>query len=129
VLSGVGAPSVGTMTDPTEYDPTSLRNQPAMRAGSEKRWLIAGGILLVVAGTIFAFLMPLQFASAGMALSLLVAGYLAMIVSAIFIRSARAKSMTLAWLMAAMGTSAVIGLVVLIALEWAAGASSGHSGV
>jgi len=35
----------------------------------------------------------------------------------------------LAWLMAAMGTSAVIGLVVLIALEWAAGASSGHSGV
>lgn len=117
------------MTDPTEYDPTSMRNQPAMRQGGEKRWLIAGGILLVVAGTIFAFLMPLQFASAGMALSLLVAGYLAMILSAIFIQSARAKSMTLAWLMAAMGISAVIGLVVLIALEWAAGASSGHSGV
>ena len=61
MLSGVGAPSVGTMTDPTEYDPTSLRNQPAMRAGSEKRWLIAGGILLLAAvalliwwsGTIF----------------------------------------------------------------------------
>ena len=117
------------MTYPTEYDPTSLRNQPAMRAGSEKRWLIAGGILLIVAGPIFAFLMPLQFASAGMALSLLVAGYLAMILSAIFIQSARAKSMTLAWLMAAMGISAVIGLVVVIALEWAAGASSGHSGV
>lgn len=116
------------MTDPREYEPTSLRNQPAMREGSEKRWLITGGILLVVAGAIFAFLMPVQFASAGMALAILVVGYLAMIVSAVVIRSPRAKSVTLAWLMAAMGIAAVIGLVVLVALEWAAGASSGHSG-
>jgi len=128
VRTAAGGSTVTTVTDPKEDDPTSLRNQPAMREGSEKRWLIAGGILLVVAGTVFAFLMPLQFASAGMALALLVAGYLAMITSAIYIRSPRAKSMTLAWLMGAMALSAVIGLIVLIALEWAAGVSSGHSG-
>ena len=119
---------VATVTDPRENEPTSLRNQPALRAGSSKRWLVAGGILLVVAGAIFAFLMPLQFASAGMALAILVGGYLAMIVSALVIRSPRAKSITLAWLMGAMGIAAVIGLVILVALEWAAGASSGHSG-
>lgn len=96
--------------------------------GSIRRWLIWGGLLLVVAGTIFGLLLPVQFASAGMALALLVGGYIAMIVAARTIRSPLARSRTLAWLMGAMAAAAVIGLVVLGALEWAAGVSAGHSG-
>jgi hypothetical protein len=103
------------MTDGT--DPTRVRDQPAIRSGRRRRWLVPAGLL---AGVTIAFLV----AALGMQTVVPVVGiaatallYLAMVVVAVTGRPVRSRNVALAGLMALLAAAALGSLLALLLTE------------
>ncbi|MBM7025113.1 hypothetical protein [Clavibacter zhangzhiyongii] len=100
------------MTDGT--DPTRVRDQPAIRTGRRRAWLVPAGLL---AGITIALLVAARSLEAGIAVTGIVATavfYAAMLVVAVAVRPVRARNVASAWLMILIAVVALGSLLLLL---------------
>jgi hydrogenase/urease accessory protein HupE len=106
------------MTDGT--DPTRVRDQPAIRSGRRRRWLVPAGLLaaVTIAFLVAALGMQTVVPVVGIAATALL--YLAMVVVAVTGRPVRSRNVALAGLMALLAAAALGSLLALLLTELAA---------
>lgn len=101
-------------------DPTRIGDQPALRTSSGAVWLIVGGALAVVCIGLLLGLNSLQppvgLIGAGIVLLL----YVFMLAAVLAIPRTRARLLTLAALMIAIATTALVFVLIVNTAEWAA---------
>ncbi|MFT7766701.1 hypothetical protein [Clavibacter tessellarius] len=101
-------------------DPTRVRDQPAIRSGRRRAWLVPAGLLagitiaLLAASLSFATVVPVVGIAATAVL------YAAMVVVAIAVRPVRARNAALAWLMILIAVVALGSLLLLLGVARAA---------
>ncbi|WP_414172091.1 hypothetical protein [Clavibacter tessellarius] len=101
-------------------DPTRVRDQPAIRSGRRRAWLVPAGLLagitiaLLAASLSFATTVPVVGIAATAVL------YAAMVVVAIAVRPVRARNAALAWLMILIAVVALGSLLLLLGVARAA---------
>ena len=103
-------------------DPTLVRNQPALKAGSAAGWLIPAGLLMVIAVGVLVLLIPTAPAPAWIGIALLVGMFAVMCATARMLPRGRSRSLLWAVLMAGMAVTALVVLLVIRALASAPGA-------
>lgn len=101
--------------DENRPDPTWVRNQPALNTTRRRWWLVPGAILAAVAIGMLITTLELQTFVPSVGILLVLACYIAMLVAAVRIDEPRRRSVTFAWLMAAM-TVAALGSLSLVVL-------------
>ncbi|WP_043673908.1 hypothetical protein [Clavibacter michiganensis] len=100
------------MTD--GIDPTRVRDQPAIRSGRRRAWLVPAGLL---AGIAIALLVAGLGLAAGIAATGIVATavlYAAMLVVAVAVRRVRTRNVLFAWLMILIAVVALGSLLLLL---------------
>lgn len=98
-------------------DETLARNQPAVRTGRRRTWLIPATLLFAagVGALIAAFPLHPPLASVGLGLAVVLMA--AILVCAWRIGPPRRRGLTLAWLMGAMAASMIIVLITVLQVE------------
>jgi len=100
-----------------EPDPTLLRNQPAIRTGSRRRWLIPGGAVAAVAVGLLVAALSLQLVVPVVGIVLIGGLYAAMLVCAWAIPPLPRRNAVLAWLFVSMAVAAAAVFVSLLLVE------------
>ena len=95
-------------------DPTWVRNQPALSTPRRRWWLVPGAILAAVAIGMLVTTLELQTFVPTVGVILVLACYISMLVVAVRIDDPRRRSVTFAWLMAAMTVSALGSLTLVV---------------
>ncbi|OUE22306.1 hypothetical protein BFL36_10265 [Clavibacter michiganensis] len=108
------------MTDGS--DPTRVRDQPAIRSGRRRAWLVPAGLLAGI--TIALLAASLSFATAVPVVGITATAvlYAAMVVVAVAVRPVRARNGALAWLMILIAVVALGSLLLLLGVARAAAA-------
>gem|GEM_PF-4456874 len=99
-----------------------MGEQPAVRAGVRRWWLIAGGVLTAIVVGFFVAALSLNAAIATTGIIVCGGLYLALVLSAVAIRSPRARGVAMAVAMILLAVSSLGLLIVLAAAESASGA-------
>lgn len=97
-------------------DETLARNQPAIRTGRRRGWIVPAAILAVVGVAALIAAFPLHPPLAITGIALIVGLMAAFLVCAWRIHHPRTRNLTLAWLMGAMAATAIVVLVVVLRL-------------
>ena len=100
-------------------DSTRVRNQPAIRSGTRRRWLMPAGLLAAITVALLIAALCLQAGVAAFGIVAVTALYLAMIVVGAVVRDIRSRNIALAWLMIALALSSLGALLLLLARELA----------
>jgi len=103
--------------DDPRFDPTRVRNQPALTSANGSTWLIVGGLFALISCGVLAFLIPVQ--PSGLALVsmiVIVALYAAMIVVRFSVHKQRRR---LGWLATLMLTIAAVALTTTVIVSYA----------
>ncbi|WP_435079846.1 hypothetical protein [Clavibacter michiganensis] len=100
-----------------EPDPTRVRDQPAIRTGRRRQWLVPAGLMAGVTVGLLVAALRLETAIplAGIAATALL--YLAMLVVAATVRTARIRNLAFAWLMGLIAVVALGSLLLLLLSE------------
>jgi threonine/homoserine/homoserine lactone efflux protein len=100
------------MTDGT--DPTRVRDQPAIRSGRRRAWLVPAGLLAgITIGLLVAALgLEMRIAAVGIVATAVL--YAAMLAVAVAVRPVRSRNVALAWLMILMAVVALGSLLLLL---------------
>ncbi len=106
-------------------DPLLVRNQPALRTATRRRWLVPGAILGAVAVGMLAACLALRPVAPLVGIGLVAASYLAMVIASVATRSVRRRSLALAWLMGTMALVSLGSLVVVVLLVASEGSAAG----
>jgi len=106
----------------TSGDSDRMGEQPAVRAGVRRWWLIAGGVLTAIAVGFFVAALSLNAAITTTGIIVCGGLYLALVLSAVAIRSPRARGVAMAVAMILLAVSSLVLLIVLAAAESASGA-------
>jgi len=91
-----------------------VRNQPALRTGSRRRWLLPAGAVAAVAIGMLVTCYGLQRTFATVGIGLVVALFLAMAACSVAIESIPRRNLVLAWLLGAMAFAAVGALFAVL---------------
>jgi hypothetical protein len=104
-------------------DPTGVRDQPAIRSGRRRAWLVPAGLLAAVTIALLVAALDLEtwIPAVGIAATALL--YAAMLMVAGTVRPVRARNVALAWLMILIAVVALGSLLLLLGAERAAGAA------
>ncbi|ANG84868.1 hypothetical protein [Microbacterium aurantiacum] len=109
------------MTMPPPGDPTRVRNQKAIQSGPRWTWLIAGALLAIIAIVTFAFLVPIAPAPAWIGIALQGALLVALVVTSVVLPAGRARGVNSAVIMGGMAVSALVLLLIILAIAQAGG--------
>ncbi|MET2011487.1 hypothetical protein ABXJ56_08060 [Microbacterium chocolatum] len=109
------------MTNPPSPDPTRVRNQVALQSGPRWTWLIAGGLLAIIAMVTFAFLVPIAPVPAWVGITLQAALLVALVLSSLLLSAGRLRGVTSAVIMGGMAVSALALMLVILALAQGTG--------
>jgi hypothetical protein len=100
------------MTDGT--DPTRMRDQPAIRSGRRRAWLVPAGLLAGITIALLVAALGLEMGIAAVGIVATAVLYAAMVVVAVVVRPVRARNAALAWLMILIAVVALTSLLVLL---------------
>lgn len=98
-------------------DPTLVRNQPAIRSGHRRRWLIPAGLLAAVTSAFFTAAYSIQTVVSTIGIVVMVVLYVVMVLVAITVRAVRPRNIAFAWIMSVMAAAALALLFVLLLTE------------
>jgi hypothetical protein len=100
------------MTD--RPDPTRVRDQPAIRSGRRRAWLVPAGLLagITIALLVAALGLEMRIAAVGIVATGVL--YAAMLVVAVAVRPVRTRNVALAWLMILIAVVALGSLLLLL---------------
>jgi threonine/homoserine/homoserine lactone efflux protein len=100
------------MTDGT--DPTRVRDQPAIRSGRRRSWLVPAGLLAGITIALLVAALGLEMRIAAVGIVATAALYAAMLVVAVAVRPVRRRNVALAWLMILIAVVALGSLLLLL---------------
>ncbi len=100
-------------------DPQLVRNQPAIRSGRRRRWLLPAAVIAALAVGMLAWCLVLRPVVAMVGIALVIAFYAAMAIVAFAIPEVRRRNVVLAWLMWTMAIVAVGSLIAVVIAEYA----------
>ena len=109
-----------SLTRDREVDPTRVRDQPAIRHGRRRSWLVPAGLLAAVAVGLLVAALRRETLISVTGITALVLLYAAMLVAAVTVRPTRTRNLVLAWIMIVMGAVALGLMLVLMLAERAA---------
>jgi len=91
----------------------AIRNQPALRGGTRRRWLLPAGLLGAVAIVMLGMTLSLQILIPWAGIILTVGLYVIMLACAIWVRDVRRRNLAFAWLMGAIAFVPALALVLI----------------
>ena len=103
-----------------DLDPTRVRDQPAIRHGRRRSWLVPAGLLAAVAVGLLVAALRRETLISVTGITALVLLYAAMLVAAVTVRPTRTRNLVLAWIMIVLGAVALGLMLVLMLAERAA---------
>lgn len=96
----------------TRGEPTDLGNQPALRSGNARRWLIPAALLAAIGITLFGFAVALQPIVAAVGIAFTAGVFAAMCLATVGLQDVPIRNRLLAWLMGIMA----VGILALLLL-------------
>jgi hypothetical protein len=100
------------MTD--RPDPTRVRDQPAIRSGRRRAWLVPAGLLAGITIALLVAALGLEMRTAAVGIVATAVLYAAMLVVAVAVRPVRTRNVALAWLMILIAVVALGSLLLLL---------------
>ncbi|MDT0117438.1 hypothetical protein Q9R20_10590 [Microbacterium sp. PRF11] len=107
------------MTGPRHTDPTRVTEQKAIREPNAKAWLLASGLLAVIAIVLFAFSIPIVAAWAWIGIAFQVAMFAALLVNGLGGRRTSYQGYIFAVLLCVQAAVALLVIVIIAIAAWA----------
>ncbi|MDQ1084814.1 MULTISPECIES: hypothetical protein [Microbacterium] len=106
------------MTGPRRTDPTRVRNQNAVQSPDRRVWLLASGLLALIAIVLFAFSIPIVAAWAWIGIAFQVAIFAALLVNGLGGRRSAYQGYIFAVLFCVQAAVALLVIVVIAIAAW-----------